>query len=360
MDAATTVSIKGNSEKTYSSDALDFYKDYWLKGTRISPQNCEHRQAVLKAVFPSGLAGKRIAELGVGGEGGFIHLLKENNETFGFDASESAIDLCRQRGLNVKLTNLDADRIPLPDNSIDVVFAMEVFEHFASPQCVLEDIRRILAPRGVVLISTPNPLIYHWPRLFYPELFQFDAFHDFLMVNGFRIIKMLGSKKLRIRLPETENKTWHWLWYCSKLDECNARMLFEFGLHFWNQKDANGIRKKPIEAIDFFRRCHHLEPDVFPFRVYLTRALVYRFINGETDEFAKHYNFLTQIISNGSTSHKRDALYHHAMICIEFEKLGNNSIGKSVLDDVLEQLAQLPGSAQCMAKILKSHGSQEF
>lgn len=351
MSATNTVRINGSSEKIYSSDALDFYKEYWLKGDEVPSHSIEQRNAVLDAVFPSGLAGKRIAELGVGGEGGFLYLLKDHNETFGFDASEAAIDLCRRRDLNVRLTNLDADGIPLPDNSIDVVFAMEVFEHFASPQFVLENIRRILSPQGVALISTPNPLIYHWPRLFYPELFCFDAFHDFLMINGFKIEKKLGSKSLPFRLPENENKAWHWLWYCSKLDATNARMLFEFGLHFWDRKDANGFRKKPIEAIDLFRLSHQLEPEVFPYRCYLARALIYRTINGESDEFARHHKFLTDTALNGSPSQQRDALYHLAMMYVEFEKLGCPRINKSVFDATRERLSQIPGSGPYVEKI---------
>jgi 2-polyprenyl-3-methyl-5-hydroxy-6-metoxy-1,4-benzoquinol methylase len=118
-------------------------------------------------------------ELGVGGEGGFLHLLNDHNETIGYDASQSAVELCSKQGLNVQLSNLDMDKITVSDNSIDVVFAMEVFEHFASPQFVVEEIQRILTPQGIVIISTPNPLIYHWPRLFYPELFYFDAFRNF-------------------------------------------------------------------------------------------------------------------------------------------------------------------------------------
>jgi ubiquinone/menaquinone biosynthesis C-methylase UbiE len=110
-------------------------------------------------------------ELGVGGEGGLIDLLKETNETLGLDASRSAVELCRQRGLNVTLMNLDVDRLPFSDQFIEIVLAMEVFEHFASSQSVLEQVQRVLGPGGVFLISTPNPLICHWPRFFIRSFF---------------------------------------------------------------------------------------------------------------------------------------------------------------------------------------------
>jgi ubiquinone/menaquinone biosynthesis C-methylase UbiE len=358
MDFSSVVRTKGTSEKKISSDALSFYENYWTKGQEIDPENINNRRALLLQVFPCGLAGRRVVELGVGGEGGFLNLLQEHSETIGFDASASAIELCRKRGLDVRLCNLDAERLSLADSSIDAVFAMEVFEHFSSPQFVLEEVHRVLGPRGVAVISTPNPMVYHWPRLFYPELFQFDAFRDFLMANGFKINRTLASGTIPCKLLHGANKLWHWIWYCSKLDPDDARMLFEHGLHFWEQKDANGLRKKPIEAIEFFRRSCLLEPDVILYRFHFVRALVYRCINGESEEFKRQYEFLLNTVAHGSEQSKREALYHISMLYVEFEKLGIPYMEKAIFDEALRRLEQHPGSAPYVERILKSRISQ--
>jgi hypothetical protein len=46
MNSDVTVRIKGHSDKAFSSDALYFYKDYWMKGTKISSHNLQHRKII--------------------------------------------------------------------------------------------------------------------------------------------------------------------------------------------------------------------------------------------------------------------------------------------------------------------------
>src|SRR5204863_9881513 len=43
-----------------------------------------------------------------------------------------------------------------PDNSFDVVYLGDVIEHVASPRRELAEIHRILRPRGIVVLRTPN------------------------------------------------------------------------------------------------------------------------------------------------------------------------------------------------------------
>lgn len=49
--------------------------------------------------------------------------------------------------------------IPFPDGSYEFVFCIEVLEHVPSPFGTLSEIRRVLKPGGVLILSVPNP--YH-------------------------------------------------------------------------------------------------------------------------------------------------------------------------------------------------------
>ncbi len=49
-----------------------------------------------------------------------------------------------------------AGKLPFADDSLDVVVAGEVIEHVAHPDLMLTEIRRILAPSGRLVLSTPN------------------------------------------------------------------------------------------------------------------------------------------------------------------------------------------------------------
>jgi SAM-dependent methyltransferase len=46
--------------------------------------------------------------------------------------------------------------------AVDVVICCEVLEHVASPDAVMAEIRRILRPEGVLIVSFPNYLNVPW------------------------------------------------------------------------------------------------------------------------------------------------------------------------------------------------------
>lgn len=60
------------------------------------------------------------------------------------------------RGIDVDECNLDSDSIPEDDDSVELVVSLAVLEHLSNPVHFLTEIKRVLCPGGVVIISTPN------------------------------------------------------------------------------------------------------------------------------------------------------------------------------------------------------------
>lgn len=51
--------------------------------------------------------------------------------------------------------------LPFRDGSVDVVTAMDVFEHLSDPRALMREIYRVLRPDGYCVIATPNLASWH-------------------------------------------------------------------------------------------------------------------------------------------------------------------------------------------------------
>lgn len=282
----TQIRIRGTVPEELTADATKFYEQYWDEGATVPEQTTSRSVQLLKAVLPEPPESKRILEIGVGAEGGIIRLLKDANEVCGLDASAAAVASCARLGVPARQLNNDREVIPFPADYFDVVFAFEVCEHLANPQFAIEEIRRTLKPGGLFVASTPNPLIHHWPRFFYPSLIERDAFRDFLLANRFHVRQELGlyANRYAVIVDSPADRSWSWVWISDNVKNDPDRLL-ECGKYFWDRVDDRGVRMRPMEAADLFRAILTLNAADVIARGLLAAALVYRVINGEETEF---------------------------------------------------------------------------
>jgi SAM-dependent methyltransferase len=104
--------------------------------------------------------GRRVLEIGVGMGADYLEWLKGGAEASGVDLSAVSIERARQRcelaGYRPDLRVADAEQLPFPDNSFDVVYSYGVMHHSPdTPQCVREA-WRVLKPGGQARI-----MVYH-------------------------------------------------------------------------------------------------------------------------------------------------------------------------------------------------------
>jgi ubiquinone/menaquinone biosynthesis C-methylase UbiE len=109
------------------------------------------------------LAGKSILDAGCGtGYGLAIMAEAGAGELTGVDLDEGAVAAARgrteQHGATV--TEGDLHALGFPDASFDAAVCFETIEHLASPEQGLAELRRVVRPGGMLLVSSPNPDVY--------------------------------------------------------------------------------------------------------------------------------------------------------------------------------------------------------
>jgi len=109
-------------------------------------------------------AGKRVLEIGVGMGADFLEWLKGGAVATGVDLSAASLARARQRcvlaGHKPDLRQADAERLPFPDNTFDIVYSYGVMHHSPDTAQCVNEARRVLKPGGALRI-----MIYHHPSL---------------------------------------------------------------------------------------------------------------------------------------------------------------------------------------------------
>lgn len=101
-------------------------------------------------------AGERVLDVGCG-EGRFTAELKDAGlEAVGADLAALPLRRAQARRPDLDLRVLEGEDVwPFADASFDAVWAGEVIEHVADTAGWLSELRRVLRPRGCLLLSTP-------------------------------------------------------------------------------------------------------------------------------------------------------------------------------------------------------------
>jgi len=103
------------------------------------------------------LAPERMLDVGCG-DGRLAREIKQvlaGVVVHGCDLSVAALD--RAEGLDRKYAvDLNVERLPEPDGSLDLVVASEVIEHLVEPGRAVAEFHRVIRPGGHIMITVPN------------------------------------------------------------------------------------------------------------------------------------------------------------------------------------------------------------
>lgn len=148
------------------SDRLEFTGERFLPGAsgEIWYEHWHRYHFAAKLV-----AGRDVLDVACGAGYGSALLARYAHHVVGADISAETIE--RAQTVYAPLSNLEFRRadcavLPFPDSSFDVVISFETIEHIQAQAKFLDEVRRVLRPEGLFVLSCPNKLEYSDRRHF--------------------------------------------------------------------------------------------------------------------------------------------------------------------------------------------------
>ena len=142
----------------------------------------EHRS---RYMFASRLSRyKRVLDIGCGTGYGVADMARSAASVIGVDVAAQALEYAREHysGPNISFIQASAAVLPIRDSSFDLIVSFELIEHLQNWQEMLAEAKRILAPGGQFIVSTPNKHFYaqfrhkSGPNPFHEHEFEFEDF----------------------------------------------------------------------------------------------------------------------------------------------------------------------------------------
>ncbi|HOL70666.1 MAG TPA: methyltransferase domain-containing protein [Bryobacteraceae bacterium] len=169
-------------------------------GERVIPGQVEpdlwNEHAARYAFAARYAAGRRVLDAGCGSGYGTAELAKMAAHAVGMDISAEAVGYAREHytAPNLEFFQASCTALPVRTGSVEIAVAFEVIEHLEDWRSLLDELRRVLAPGGLLIISTPNKAYYAearrltGPNPYHVHEFEFEQF----------------SAELRGRFPHVE------------------------------------------------------------------------------------------------------------------------------------------------------------
>ncbi|MFT4672062.1 MAG: 2-polyprenyl-3-methyl-5-hydroxy-6-metoxy-1,4-benzoquinol methylase [Arenicella sp.] len=189
MDNKSTIKLQAEEHEIINDSSFASIEEYVIHLMHLADYEAAQKVATGKVVLDFG------CNCGYG-----TKLLSQTcNHVTGVDVSPSAIEAAKAQcpNNNVAFQLIDGITLPFESATFDVVTSFQVVEHVADYDTYLSEIRRVLKPEGVLLLTTPNaeirvkPGAKPWNRF---HVYEFRGDELMLLLQRyFPLVKVLGQ-----------------------------------------------------------------------------------------------------------------------------------------------------------------------
>ena len=239
-----------------------------VTGERLVPEvqhgELVHAEHLTRYALAAQLApGKRVLDAASGeGYGTALLTAAGARSAMGVDIDEQTVAHARARH-SAEFEVADVVSLPFPDGSFDLVVSFETIEHVLDPERALNELRRVLAGGGLLLISTPNKHEYLVENEFHEREFTHEGFLALLSQRFTRVEALLQhnwmlSAVLRAELAgDATGERWHRLAMAKVVGIKPGRELYTIALCGEGRMpslDPVGVAASVDEAQELARR----------------------------------------------------------------------------------------------------------
>ena len=143
------------------------------------------------------------------------------NEVRGIDIDQPLLDLANKfvattsQEKKIYFENFNAENLS-QENLYDFILCTEVIEHTTNPHKVIENIKRLLKPGGVAVVTLPNALSYPYMLTWLSHKVQGKPIdgelRDHLSYPSYRALKLFKDPRLsRVKVSGTNLYQWYFL-----------------------------------------------------------------------------------------------------------------------------------------------------
>lgn len=132
------------STDTYAEVSFERYSQYWWSNRFY---------AILARRY--GTPHTPLLEIGCG-LGHLTGQLETDFETCGVDINAWALQKAKENFRRVPFSTASAEELPFASGTFGIIIIKHVVEHLPRPEQAIRELGRILAPGGVLILSTPN------------------------------------------------------------------------------------------------------------------------------------------------------------------------------------------------------------
>jgi len=129
-------------------------KDYYQIAHEASAQIGDHQG--LQYLQQLAKSSKNILDIGCGEGTRLNTLLPKDIKGTGVDISKIAIKKAKEQYPRHRYIQTKGESLPFKDNSFDLVYTAFVLEHTENPEYFLKEAKRVLKPKGSLVILCPN------------------------------------------------------------------------------------------------------------------------------------------------------------------------------------------------------------